>query len=52
VADVLHVMRSAIGVCGERVQYDDADPIGRRLNELYAVEQAATANARFGDLVG
>jgi membrane protein len=50
VSDVLHVMRSANGTCGERVQYDDTDPIGRRLNELYAVEKAAPANARFSDL--
>jgi membrane protein len=50
VADVLHVMRSATGICGEWVQYDDADPIGRRLNELYAAEKAAPANARFSDL--
>lgn len=52
VADVLHVMRSACGVCGERVQYDETDPVGRRLNELCAMEQAASANARFSDLVG
>ncbi len=50
VTDVLHVMRSATAHCGEPVRYDDTEPVGKILNELYAVEQSARANARFSEL--
>jgi membrane protein len=51
VADVLHVVRSRDGTCGEPPGRDGGEPVAKLLGEIYAAERNAPANARFSDLV-
>lgn len=50
VADVLYVVRTRDGRCGEAPPTDGTEPVDRLLGELFATERAAPANRRFSDL--
>jgi membrane protein len=50
VADVLHVVRTNSGTCGEQVSARSGELIEKLLSDLQATTRAANANARFSDL--
>ncbi|HUJ10385.1 MAG TPA: YhjD/YihY/BrkB family envelope integrity protein [Verrucomicrobiae bacterium] len=51
VADVLHVIRTNDGKCGDELKAPGSEPVGQLLFDLSEVARNSSANARFGDLV-
>jgi len=51
VADVLHVVRTADGKCGEELKRSGSEPVEQLLLDLANAARTSPANARFSDLV-
>jgi membrane protein len=51
VADVLHVVRTADGICGEEPKRSGSEPVEQLLLGLAKAARTSSANARFSDLV-
>jgi membrane protein len=51
VADVLHVVRTADGKCGEELKRSGSEPVEQLLLGLAKAARTSPANARFSDLV-
>lgn len=51
VADVLHVVRTADGRCGDELERPGSEPVEQLLFDLSEVARTSPTNARFSDLV-